>query len=132
MSKGKRGFTMVEVIISIILLGTGVAAVMKAMSAISGAEAKSQTTALLRGLANSKYAELRATNDLTTSGDLNGDFSDQGHSDYVWKATSSAQGTTDLYVFTVTVNKQDTPDNNAVAKGLLYLPANTSGGTSGG
>lgn len=124
----KRGFTMVEAIVSIALAGFGVAAVVGALGSINLAEANALEREHMQRLAVDKYDELIATGDYQT--ETSGNFSDRGDDDYDWSADLVTTGVEGLDELTVTVTRSaGDRDTEFTVSGLLYAVQTSSTGT---
>jgi len=124
----KRGFTMVEAIVSIALAGFGVAAVVGALGSISLAEANALEREHMQRLAGDKYDELIATGDYQT--ETSGNFEDRGDNEYDWSADLVTTGVEGLDELTVTVTRSaGDRDTEFTISGLLYAVQTSSTGT---
>lgn len=123
----RRGFTMVEAIISIALAGFGVAAIVGAMGSVNLAEANALERERMQQLAIDKFDELVATEEYNST--TSGTFEDRNEPDYEWSAEVEATGVEGLdeLVLTVTRSSGDR-DAEITISGLLYA-VNTSGDT---
>jgi len=133
---GRRGFTLIEIMVAAAVLGVGIAAVFGCFAALSRAKTHENETAAMQQLAVEKYQELVATQQLTSSS-LNGDFTDRGNSQYVWKAAVQPTQTQDVDGLSVTVSPSTSSSNNSgfTVNGLVYVPptqTNGAGGAPGG
>lgn len=123
----KRGFTMVEAIVSIALAGFGVAAVVGALGSINLAEANALEREHMQRLAVDKYDELIATGDYQT--ETSGNFSDRGDDNYDWSADLVTTGVEGLDELTVTVSRSaGDRDTEFTVSGLLYAVQTSSTG----
>lgn len=133
MSKGsssrRRGFTLIEAIVSIVFVSVGI------VSALSGLAMMSKNDYLLREreelqrLAVQKYDELIATGAIDTA-ELNGDFNDRNIDKYEWRAEVTPSGEENLNILTVTVKEANNESGpQAVVDGMLFQPPVASGGT---
>jgi prepilin-type N-terminal cleavage/methylation domain-containing protein len=100
-----RGFSLIEVLASLVLLGVGIVSVLAAFSSIASSEARSREVEKMHRLAMVKYDEMRAITD-TFSGSESGDFTDQGQPDYVWELEVEPTGIENLDAVTITVEKR--------------------------
>ena len=127
MSGGKRGFTLIEALVAVVLAGIGVAAALQGIASLTKAQAKSVERELMMRLADEKLHELIATGDTTNVG---GTFEDQGEDRYTWEAASDTVGVENLSQITVTVRLQNqTRQAEESVSTLVYEPPQTSGGT---
>lgn len=127
----RRGFTMVEAIVSIALAGMGVAAVVGALGSINLAEANALEREHMQQLAIDKYDELVATGDYNTI--TSGDFQDRSEDSYDWSADVVTTGVEGLDELTVTVKRSaGDRDTEFTISGLIYAVNTSSTGTGGG
>lgn len=125
----RRGFTLVEVIVSVTLLATGVVSVLGALSSMNRSQARLIEVEHVQRLAMQKIDELLATEQVSTTS-LSGDFTDQNEPDYQWTADVSTSGVENLQTLTLTVTKSnaDATAPSAAVDTLFYqAPANTAG-----
>ncbi len=122
---GARGFTLVEVLVSAILLGVGVAACLGAMGSLAKGETRIRDIERFTALARSKYDELSIEDPNATSGDQSGDFTDEGEPGVEWTWTSEASEVENLDAVKLTVNARGADDSapRAVLSGLRYRPS---------
>jgi hypothetical protein len=116
--------------VSAILLGVGVVALLSAYTAMSKTQRLAMETESMQRLALDKYDELVATEALQAQS-LNGDFSDRGNDSYLWTAAVTPTSTANLSTLTVTVSRRDgSTDNQEVINGVVYIQPQTTTGTS--
>ena len=133
--RARRGFSLIEALASVALLGFGVASVVGALGVIAKTESRLKQTETMTRLAQHKFDELVATSTSMTSGsNQNGDFTDENNHDYLWSCDIEDTGVTNLEAVTVTVTlASDTSTTAPVGKicTLVYIPpvATTTGGT---
>lgn len=131
MNRGSsRGFSLVEALVSIVLLGVGVVSVMGGLAQLARADYGSREREDMSRLAYDKFQELIATYDFQQA-PLDGDFSDSGRPELKWRAELTTTNVTDLGRFTVTVSKDTDQSASSVVDGLIYNPPqqSTGGGT---
>ena len=129
MSIGRnRGFTLVEAMVSVVLLAVGITAILGTLGEMTKARGRSIATERMQQLAFDKYDELVGTGDYTTPS-LSGDFQDRNESRYTWRAEFLQTGTTNLESFTVYVDPVAGPNKGVQATGLVYVPPTTVTGT---
>lgn len=124
----RRGFTMIEAVISIALAGVGVAAVVGAMGSVNLAEANALERERMQQLAVDKYDELVGTGDYNTT--TSGDFDDRNEPNFEWSAeveTTGVEGLDELIV-TVTRTAGDR-EAEVVISGLIYNVLTSGEGT---
>ena len=88
--RSRKGFTLIEVLVAIILMGLVLPAAMRGVTiaARAGALAKHRTEA--SALASSKLQEILATQQWESGGNLNGDFTQDGYPEYTWQSELTA------------------------------------------
>jgi len=102
-----HGFSLLEVLVAITLVGIGVAGSMGAMSSISKNQVRVLETERMERLAADKLAELISTGE-AFNGDGSGTFDgDRETSGITWKSLDEPTGTENLDVITITVTKGD-------------------------
>jgi prepilin-type N-terminal cleavage/methylation domain-containing protein len=129
----RRGFTLVEAMVSTVLLAVGITAVLGAFSSMTSNYRKARDTEQMQRLALDKYEELVATGSLQTQ-TLNGDFSDRGNDRYLWDASVETTGVENLSSLTITVQPRDNQETEPKVSidGVVFIePATTApaGGT---
>ena len=117
-SRGRRrvGFSLIEALLAVILLGLGIAAAVGSAGAAAEARSKVRERELLNRLAASIADDLRASGDDANNG-LSGDFSDTGYPDIVWSLETTPTGITNLDSVWVTVENRAT----SLQQKLQYL-----------
>lgn len=126
----RRGFTLIEAMAAVALLGIGIAGAMGAIGSMTRTESQARLSEHLYTLAQEKLAELQATGQATTSS--NGTFEDQNEPDSTWTLDVNTSGITDLDAITLTVETKGSPVKVKLDT-LLYVPpqsSNTAGGTT--
>lgn len=101
-----RGFTVIEMIVAMLLLGIGVTGAVMAISGTSGSSAVSRDLTVLSLLAQRRLAEAEAEAAYLgqwTEGVDEGDFGED-YPDYRWEQEVAATDTTDLLQITVVVH----------------------------
>ncbi len=127
----RRGFSLIEALASVTILGLGIAAVVGGLGAVARTETRTRQIEAMTRLAQHKFDELVATStSLGSSTIQNGDFSDQNNSDYSWSAQVEDTGITNLEALTVTVTPSSDTSSKAptgIVTGLIYVaPAATT------
>lgn len=137
----RRGFSLIEVLAAVTILGIGIAAVVSALGAGAETESRVKRIEQMTRLAQHKLDELVATSTtMTSGGSQNGDFTDENINDYLWSCEIADTAVTNLEAVTVTVTMaKDTSARAPVGKvsTLLYVPpasttSTTAGGATGG
>lgn len=127
MSRRVRGFSLIEALISAVLCGIAVAALVGALGGMQRTEARLIEAERLENAARDKYDEIIATADYTT---LDGNFEDRGLP-YSWTATVETTGVENLESLRVTVTHtvgERTAERSV--EGLVYRPPQNTGGTT--
>lgn len=118
----KRGFTLIEAVAAIGLVGIGVASVMGGLAAMAKTDRQLMLREEMQKLAVQKYDEIIATGLIDTA-ELSGDFTEQNNDDFEWEATVEPSGEENLEILSVTVNQVgDTEGPNATVDGLVFRP----------
>lgn len=132
--KLRSGFTLLEALAAVALLGVGIVGSVSAFGTVIQTEDRARQREHMQRLAEDKLAELMATGQATTSS--NGDFQDQNEPNYTWRLEVNTSGITDLNSVTLTVERSNNNDK-ARLDTLVYVPPTTSttagstGGTTG-
>ncbi len=139
-SRQKRrlgGFSLIEAIASIIILGLGIATVVGGLGSVAKAESRMKKIEAMTMLAQHKFDELVATSTtLSSASTQSGDFTDENNNDYQWSAVVEDTTITNLEALTVTVTP--TNDSSSTAPqgkicSLIYVPpVSTTSTTAGG
>ncbi|MCH7903502.1 MAG: prepilin-type N-terminal cleavage/methylation domain-containing protein [Armatimonadetes bacterium] len=123
----KRGLTLVEVLVAIVLVGVGLASLVAGLGSLTRSYSSAQEREIMHRLAHEKYEDLLATGDWITVSD--GDFEDVRYAKYEWEVETSTTEVEDLESLRVIVRVIDAGDNAAVvAEGLVYRPLVASEG----
>ena len=125
--RNKRGFTLVEVLVTTELVAVALVGVMGGIRALTAADVKARNVDLLQRLAAQKLSEMGVVTDPRSTED-NGDFADQGYSDILWTVDVQPSGTEDVDQVTVTASRGD--DTQALT-GLVYVRPLTETGAGG-
>jgi len=136
-SRTRRGFSLIEALASVTILGLGIAATVGGLGAVARTESRTKQIESMTRLAQHKFDELVATStSLGSASTQTGDFTDQNNNDYVWSAQVEDSGVTNLEALTVTVtpaNNSDSKGPTGVVTGLIYIaPATTTTTTGAG
>lgn len=133
MNKGNKGFTLVEAMVSVMLLAVGITSSLAAFAHLTAGWRQVQDSEAMAQLAYDKYDELVATGALT-SDSLDGDFTDRGIDAYQWEASVENTGVDNLSALTVTVEARDAqsaPQSERIS-GLVFIPPAPTQPTDGG
>lgn len=120
---GPRAFTLVEVLITTMLVALAVVSVLTGIRAIEFTNARAQNADLLQRLAAEKMNDLRILPD-PGDGASTGSFSDRGYGDATWAVTVSSTATTSVEQVTVTATRHAASQSLTT---LMFVPS--AGGT---
>ena len=115
-----RGFTMIEVLVTTVLVGVAVVGVMGGIRSVMVTQAKAQTADRLVQLAAEKMEDVKILAD-PEDGGTSGDFSDRGYPNITWALTETTTSITNLDEVTVTVT--DGKESQALDTLLYIAPA---------
>ena len=138
-----KGFTLIEALASVTILGLGIASVVGGLGSVSKTESRMKKIEAMTQLAQHKFDELVATStSLSSASTQSGDFTDENNSEYLWSAQVEDSGVTNLEALTITVTLANDSSKTAptgVVSGLVYVPpvattttTTTGGGATGG
>jgi prepilin-type N-terminal cleavage/methylation domain-containing protein len=128
--KAKKGFTLIEVLASLVILGVGITAALAGLSAIAKSEVRAREVETMHRLAMDKLNELRAVTDTFAAPD-SGDFTDRDLVDYAWNLEVEATGIENLNAVTVIVERRSRAQGSprAAATSLVFqAPENAQEG----
>ncbi|RYG26091.1 prepilin-type N-terminal cleavage/methylation domain-containing protein [bacterium] len=125
--KRQRGFTLLEAMAAVVLLGIGIATSVGSFGTLARSESNTRQTEKMYRLAQAKLAELVATGQATASSD--GDFTEQNEPDYTWRLEVNTSGITDLDAVTLSVGQRDSSRGEVRLDTLVYVPPETTTGT---
>lgn len=118
----RRGFTLLEAVAAIGLIGLGVVSVMGGLAAMAKTDRQIMMREQMQKLAVQKYDEIISTGLIDTA-ELSGDFTEENIEDYEWAATVEPTGEENLEILSVTVNKVgDTEGPASTIDGLVFRP----------
>jgi type II secretion system protein I len=127
MRRARNGFTLVEVLVTTVIVAIAVVGVMGAISSTTAVQASAKDALFLQSLANEKLNDLRILQDPSTAGST-GDFSDRGYPDIIWTADVVPSNTANLDQVTITVTKGK--ESQVITTLMYVLPAaGTTAGT---
>ena len=126
--KQKRGFTLIEALVSVILAGGGIAALVSSIGATERAEARAIQAEKMQRLGNAKLEEIIASRDFVSQG---GDFATEGEPDFEWNLEQNTTSVENLSQLTVSVTKSTDSSVKQTLSTLIYDPptSSDSGGT---
>ena len=126
----KKGFTLVEVVVSVALLAIGIVVSLGSLSAMTKTEVKLRKTEEMNRLAVQKIEEVLAVGNATTA-ETSGTFDDYGYTGYEWSLEVAPSGTENLDTIRVTVTEASANSSAGVSvSSLLYTPQSTTGATN--
>lgn len=105
----KRGFTLIEVLVSVALLALGIVACLGAFGEIARTEYKNRLREEAQRYAVAKIDELLATGDFSVL-PSSGTLADYGREDWNWEATSQPSGVENLDAIAVIVEDPRNPN----------------------
>jgi prepilin-type N-terminal cleavage/methylation domain-containing protein len=117
----RNAFTLIEVLVTTILVSVAVVAVFGALRSLTRSEIRAREAELLQRLAVQKLSELGTVTDPKTS-DNKGDFSEQGYADASWTLTIEPGSLTDIEQATVTATRGDVEQTLV---GLIFVRPTT-------
>ena len=126
----KRGFTLIEVLVTVVLVSVAVVGVLGGIRSIQAAGARARGADLMQRLVAEKVGDIRLLSDPSTGGNA-GDFSDRGHADISW--TASVETTSAANVDKVTVTATRGGASQALTTLVFVRPSTgTTAGQLGG
>ncbi|MDI9641099.1 prepilin-type N-terminal cleavage/methylation domain-containing protein [Kamptonema cortianum] len=117
----KRGFTLVEVLVAVFMLGVGIVALVGALSGLTRAEVAVGDKDIVNRLAHEKLNEMLATQEWKTQ--TGGTFDDDRYSDFSWTSEQQAMSTDGLTLVEVTVESEKR--GSATVRRLVYEQSQT-------
>lgn len=121
----RRGFTMVEALVSIAILTVGIVGALGALGEMTKSEARLRESEMYRRFAKEKYDEIVATGELINA-PLDGDFEDRGQPNLVWSLETEpntlAENLLNVRVVVHPSGKEDS--DGAVFATVRYQPPN--------
>lgn len=128
MDRQRRGFTLIEVLVTIVLVTLAVVGVLGGIRSLTVADVRAREADLLQRLASQKLNEMGSVTDPMTA-ETSGDFTDEGYGDVTWEMTVEPSGTTDLEIVKVTATRGD---KSQELTALIYVRPTTgaAGGTT--
>ncbi len=121
----RRGFTIMEALVSSALIAIGVVAVLQALMGIARNDNQQMESERMQRLAAQKLDELVATGQLV-NGEIEGDFADENEPNYTWVASVGATGISNLNSLTIKVSRQTSQRTYSTSlQTLQYVPSET-------
>jgi prepilin-type N-terminal cleavage/methylation domain-containing protein len=105
--RNKRGFTLVEALVAVILCGVGVVAAMQALASLQKTNINAVHAERLLRLATNKIEEIGVTSPITET-PTDGDFTEDGAPDATYNIDIQVGSVDGTYVVTVTATDQVT------------------------
>jgi prepilin-type N-terminal cleavage/methylation domain-containing protein len=122
-----RGFTLVEVLVTLVLVTIGIIGSLNAIQAVEMTEDKAKTVDLLQQLAVEKINDLTTVTDPSTYGS-SGDFSDRGYPNATWNL--DVEPTSVANLDEVTVSAKLGQESQAVTTEIFVQTTTTSATTT--
>lgn len=110
-SNSKRAFTLIEVMVSVVLLGIGIVVALGSLSAMTRGEIKIRRVDTLNRLATQKLDEILAVGQLNTAAN-SGTFEDIGFPDVEWSIETAPADLENLETVTVIVTDSSSPNDS--------------------
>jgi prepilin-type N-terminal cleavage/methylation domain-containing protein len=123
-ARRRAGFSLVEMLVTIVLVGLAMAGVFGGIRSLMTAEFKAREANLLQRLAADKLNEIGPVTDPRTA-DTSGDFTDAGHADITW--TLEVESTSTLNVEQVTVTATRGESSQTISSMIFLRPLTTEG-----
>lgn len=98
----RRGFSLIEALVSIVLLGVGITAVAGGLGALAQSNSRLERSTQMFQLGTSKLDEIIATGE-SRQGNPSGDFAAEGYPEYRWETQILPSGVENLNVVRLTV-----------------------------
>jgi len=125
----RRAFTLVEALAALVLLGVGIAAVVTAQGSLGRTESRMQELQVMARLAESKLAELMATEAASVSD--SGDFTQEGDNDHEWELVVDPSGIENVNALRLIVRKANARANDPEYELNTLQFVAPGGGTTG-
>lgn len=122
----RRGFTLIEALVALVLAGGGIAALFTAMGYTDKVEAQILLSERMQRLAREKLQEIIGTQDWNAQ---SGDFSDSGSPGFSWTLTVDTTTVENLQQLSLTVEKEDSQATAQTVGQLVYRPPDSTGAT---
>lgn len=125
----RRAFTLIEVVVSAVLVAVGISALVSSLGSFSQAQRRMIDRERIERLADAKLKELAATRSYQS--ETEGDFEQEGQPGFTWEAETEISGIENLVELRVTVSKEGT-DQSVIARTLLFDPPPPAEGDAAG
>lgn len=120
----RRGFSLIEALVALVLAGGGIAALVSSMGVMQRSEARILLAEKMQRLAVEKLDEIVATQDTNAQ---SGDFQDRGENGFSWTVTDDTTSVENLEKITVQVKKDGDETAVQTVETLIYRPPATTG-----
>ena len=124
MARRRAGFSLVEMLVTIVLVGLAMAGVFGGIRALMATEAKAREANLLQRLAADKLNEMGPVTDPRTA-EASGDFTDSGYPDITWDMEVESTSTLNVEQVTVTATRGDS--SQTISSMVFLRPLETGG-----
>ena len=112
-----RGFTLVEMLVTILLVGLALTGVFGGIRSLTAAEIKARDADLIQRLCAQKFSELGSVTDPRTA-ETSGDFAEEGYEDVEWTLEVEPSGSLSVDQVTVTATRND---ESQTLTGLVFV-----------
>lgn len=123
----KRGFSLVEALVAVALLGLGITACLGALAEMANGETRAERSERLQMLAHRKLQEIVATAEYQQA-PIDGSFEIEGYPDITWTATDEQSGVENLEIVALTVTSEGGEVSYTVTQLVYRQPITTDGG----
>lgn len=127
--RNRRGFTLVEALVAVILCGVGVVAAMQALASLQKTNINAVHAERLLRLATNKIEEIGVTSPITET-PTDGDFTEDGAPDATYNIDIQVGSVDGTYVVTITATDQVTQQSLSTV--LFDATTTSTSGTSTG
>lgn len=115
--QGVRGFTLIEALVTIVLVALALVGIFGGIRAVTSTEARAREADLMQRLAAQKFGEFGVVTDPNTA-DNSGTFEEEGYSDVDWTLEVEPSDTLNVTKVTVTVTRGKV---SQAVTGLVYV-----------
>lgn len=123
MNRTRRGFSLVEALVALAFVGTGIASALGGLAQLNKSESSGRMRETEIRLACQKMDEVLGTHDYEQA-PLDGDFSDEGESSLTWSLTSEPGQVENMLNLRLTVSRSGTEVTHIDQ--LVYQPPTTT------
>ncbi len=126
----RRGFSLIEVLVAVVLLGIGVVGSLQALASLNRTEVNVRESQRTQQLAHQKLDELIATDEIQNA-PLDGTFEDEGSPNLEWTLETEPSEVEALLIVRLSVSKAGEDENRGfTVTTLLYDVGQAAGATS--